>query len=396
MTISVLRDRKLATFALIFNLREIILFSEVIFLVRYRDLLEFIDEIAPPHLESDWDNSGVQVNPDQENISKILIGLDPNLELIDQGVTREADLLLTHHPLIFSQLDNLNQGTLTGEKIFTLIQNEIGLISIHTPFDQSKRGLSQGLAEKLDLSSTRPLTNLMTNKLFKLEVFVPESDEDSVVKALTSAGAGKVGNYEESYYRLEAEGRFKPLETANPQRGQENKSESTKETRLDFLVDPKTKGRVISALKQSHPYEEPGFSLVETERPEPGVGLGRIGRWDSSRGTKEARSYVAEKLELDEDVVTVSGTLSSPVNWVASSPGSGGAVVKPAINSGVDLLITGELDYHERLEARERGLTVIEVGHYHSEKVFIPWTRDLLRERFPGDELRMEFHEEGI
>ncbi|MFB6215034.1 MAG: Nif3-like dinuclear metal center hexameric protein, partial [Candidatus Bipolaricaulia bacterium] len=81
---------------------------------------------------------------------------------------------------------------------------------------------------------------------------------------------------------------------------------------------------------------------------------------------------------------------------VASSPGSGGAAVKPARDSGVGLLITGELDYHERLEACESGLTVIEVGHYHSEKVFTPWVRDLLRERFTGDELQIEFHEEGI
>ncbi|MFB6215129.1 MAG: Nif3-like dinuclear metal center hexameric protein, partial [Candidatus Bipolaricaulia bacterium] len=291
----------------------------VIFLVRYRDLLEFLEEIAPPHLESDWDNSGAQVKPNQENIRKILIGLDPNLEIIDKGITREVDLLLTHHPLIYSRLDDLNQGTLTGKKIFNLIQNEIGLISIHTSFDRSKRGLSQGLAEKLGLYSTRPLTKSKTNRLFKLEVFVPVSDEDPVVKALTDAGAGRVGNYEDSYYRWEAEGRFKPLESADPNRGRGNKSESTKEIRLDFLVEPKTKDRVISALKRSHPYEEPGFSLVKTERTEPGVGLGRIGKWDSARGTREAKSYVAEKLELDEKKVKVSGTLSSPVNWVASS-----------------------------------------------------------------------------
>ncbi|MCF7890275.1 Nif3-like dinuclear metal center hexameric protein [Candidatus Bipolaricaulota bacterium] len=368
----------------------------MIFLVRYRALLEFLEEIAPPHLESDWDNSGSQVNPNQENISKILIGLDPTLELMDQGASREVDLLLTHHPLIFSRLENLNRETVTGEKIFTLIQNEIGLISIHTPFDRSERGLSRGLAETLGLYSTRPLTKMKTNKLFKLEVFVPRAEEDSVVEALKSAGAGKVGNYEDSYYRWEAEGSFKPLESATPHQGRKNKPGSTKEIRLDFLVGPKAKDRVISALKRSHPYEEPGFSLVETERSEPGVGLGRIGKWDSARGTKEAKSFVAESLQLDEKEITVSGTLSSPVTWVATSPGSGGTVVNSTRSSGVNLLITGELDYHERMEAREMGLTVIEVGHYHSEKVFTPWTRDLLRDRFTRDELQIEFQEEGI
>ncbi len=112
----------------------------MIFLVRYSTLLEFLEEIAPPYLESKWDNSGPQVTPDQENIDKILIGLDPSLELIEKGVRKEADLLLTHHPLIFSSLKNLDQESLTGQKIFSLIHNRMGLISIHTPFDQSEKG----------------------------------------------------------------------------------------------------------------------------------------------------------------------------------------------------------------------------------------------------------------
>lgn len=380
---------------MIFNLRKIILFSEVIFLVHYRTLVEFLDDVAPPHLEFDWDNSGSQVNPNQENIQKILIGLDPTRELIDRGVRNDTDLLITHHPLIFSELDSVNAETQTGRKLFTLIRNEMGLISIHTPFDQSKRGLSQGFAEKLGLESTRPLTKLHSSKLFKLEVFVPRSKERSLVEALTNAGAGNIGNYKDSYYKWETEGHFKPLETASPHQGLENRPEKTEEIRLDFLVSPKAKERVISALNRAHPYEKPGFSLTKTERDEPGVGLGRIGKWKTARGTEEAGSLVADTLELDKEEISVSGTLSNPVNWVATSPGSGGAAVNPAMSSGVDLLITGELDYHERLEARERGLTIIEVGHFHSEKVFTPWLRDLFRDRFATEKLEIELHREG-
>lgn len=381
---------------MIFNLREIILFAEVIFLVRYRTLLDFFEEIAPPYLESDWDNSGVQVSPSREDIRKLLIGLDPDRELIDRGINGEADLLLTHHPLLFSQLDSLDDKTPKGKKIFDLVKNELGLVSIHTPFDQSRQGLSQGLAEKLNLNSTRPLMKLTEGKLFKLEVFVPESEEDSVVEAITGAGGGKIGNYEDSYYRWKAKGKFTPLDSATPRRGQRSRPESTEEIRLDFLVNPAAKDRVISALNRAHPYEEPGFSLVETERTVPGVGLGRAGKWDTPKGTEDAKELVLESLELNEEEITLSGELSDPVNWVAASPGSGGAAVKPALSSGVDLLITGELDYHEREEAVEMGLTVIEVGHYHSEKVFSPWVRDLLRNRFTSDQLQLELHKEGM
>jgi dinuclear metal center YbgI/SA1388 family protein len=324
-----------------------------------------------------------------------LIGLDPTRELIEKGASKEADLILTHHPLIFSHLDSLDEKTPKGEKIFALVKNEIGLVAMHTPFDQSERGLSQGLAERLNLSATRPLVKLTEENLFKLEVFVPGSEEDSVVKAVTEAGGGEVGNYEGSYYRWKATGRFTPKSPAKPQRGEENRPESTEEIRLDFLVTPEAKDRVISALIRAHPYEEPGFSLVETERPVPEVGLGRVGKWDSARGTKEAVELVLDSLELNGKEVTVSGELSNPVEWVATSPGSGGAAVSPALNSGVNLLITGELDYHEREEAAEAGLTVIEVGHYHSEKVFSPWVKDLLRKRFTSDQLQLEIHKEG-
>jgi len=379
---------------LIFNQLEIILFFEVIFLVRYSSLLDFFEEIAPPHLESDWDNSGPQVTPVQD-IDKMLIGLDPTGDLIDHGLSVHADLLLTHHPLIFSPLERLDRKTLTGEKIFRLIQNDLGLVSIHTPFDQAEKGLSEGLAERLNLKSLKPLTNPEAEKLYKLEVFVPKQEETSVVKALTEAGAGKLDNYEDSYYRWEVEGSFRPLEYARPQRGQKGETERTEEVKLEFLVRARVKDRALSALHRSHPYEEPGYSLVKTERTESGSGLGRIGRWESPRDIQEVKSLVAEALEITERDISVAGSLTTPVTWSATSPGSGGAAVQPTLNSGVELLITGELDYHERLEAVEKGLTVIEVGHYNSEKVFIRWIRDLLRERFPADELKLELHEEG-
>jgi len=379
---------------LIFIFEEIILFSEVIFLVLYATLREYLEEIAPSYLASDWDNSGPQVDLNQEKIERVLIGLDPTIELINQGIKKEADLLITHHPLIFSELKKLDSNSLTGSKILTLIQNDLGLLSIHTSFDRSAKGLSLGLAKRLQLTSTEPLESSKGPNLFRLVVFVPESEEEEVIEELSNAGAGKTENYRNSYYKSTVKGSFTPSKNAEPYVGRPDQTESTEEIKLEFLVCPKYKRKVTSALYRSHPYEEPGFLFEETERPDPNVGLGRLGKWGTKKDLKDIKSVVSNGLNLKEEQISVHGSITNPIQWVATSPGAGGAAIDPAMNSGVDLLITGELDYHERLEAQERGLTVMEIGHFHSEKVFAPWLKKLLRDQFDSEELKIELHGE--
>jgi len=373
-------------------LRRDYIIREVIFLVLYRTLQKYLEEIAPPYLESDWDNSGPQVATNQETVEKILIGLDPTSEFIEKGITRESDLLITHHPLIFSELEKLDRGTLTGKKLMDLASHGIGLLAIHTPFDVAARGLSHGLARRLKLEKAIPLKTSSAPKLMKLTVFVPEAEEERVKEALIQSGAGEVGNYRDSYYKSRAEGNFRPTEDANPGRGEVGGAEKTKEVRLEFLLSPKYRSKVVSTLHTVHPYEEPGFSLEKTERREPGVGLGRLGEWKDPRNPENVRSLVAAVLKINEENIRLTGELEEETRKIAVSPGAGGAAVAPAINSEAELLITGELDYHERSDARERGLAVMEVGHFGSEKVFVPWLKELLREEFSPEALSIELY----
>jgi dinuclear metal center YbgI/SA1388 family protein len=365
----------------------------VIFLVLYRTLQNYLEKIAPSYLESDWDNSGPQVTTNQETLEEILIGLDPTTEFIEKGIARESDLLITHHPLIFSELEKLDGGTLTGKKLMDLASYGMDLLAIHTPFDVSARGLSHGLAKRLQLEKLTPLKTSSAPNLLKLSVFVPKTGEEMVKEALVESGAGEVGNYRESYYKSRAEGSFRATESADPSRGEAGETEKTEEVKLEFLLSPKYRRKVVSALHGVHPYEEPGFSLEETERQEPGVGLGRIGEWRDSRGPDEVKSLIAASLEMSRKKIRFTGNLEEKIKRVATSPGAGGPAVNPAIDSEVDLLITGELDYHERTDARERGLAIMEVGHFHSEKVFVPRLKELLREEFSPEALSIELFE---
>ncbi len=369
---------------------------EVIFLVLHRTLQKYLEKIAPSYLESDWDNSGPQVELDQEELEEVLIGLDPTIEFIEKGVEAGTDLLITHHPLVFSELNKLDLNSPTGQKIDTLTRNRVGLTAIHTPFDRSARGLSQGLAKTLGLGNLSPLKRSKSPDLLKLTVFVPKADEERVKDALLESGAGTLGSYRNSYYRSEAEGNFTPTEDANPELGQPGRTKKTQESRLEFLLSPKYRDEVLSTLKRVHPYEAPGFSIEETKRKDQKVGLGRLGEWDQSMDLDEITSLVANRLETSKDDMIVTGELTGSISRVATSPGAGGEAVNSALGSGVELLITGELDYHERLEASERGLTVIEAGHFNTEKVFIPRLKELLREEFSPEALEIDLYGEGI
>lgn len=132
-----------------------------------------------------------------------------------------------------------------------------------------------------------------------------------------------------------------------------------------------------------------------TERVDQGVGLGRIGELNQALAYNQFVDLVCKSLEVKNKDIITTGDPCNRLKTIAVSPGAGGEALTPALRASVDLLVTGELDYHERLEAREKGLPVIEVGHYNSEKIFTPWLSQLLGEKFSKLELKIYQHSGG-
>ncbi len=282
-----------------------------------------------------------------------------------------------------------------GGKLFQLIDAGLDLISIHTPFDHSSIGLSEALAQRLELQSTRVLKPVHDAKLLRLVVFVPQEVESELVTALHEVGLGSVGNYSEGYYRVESEGFFTPDDSASPASGESGNREATEESRLEFTLSPDLKERAISTLREVHPYEEPAYSIEETERLNPEVGLGRVGSTTRPLDLDGVVGLVSESLEVPREEIRITGDLERRINRLAVSPGSGGAATRPTLNSPAPVLITGELDYHERLDAYEEGLVVLELGHFHSEKIFVPHLTELFDEEFSRSDLVIYQYMEG-
>ena len=99
--------------------------------------------------------------------------------------------------------------------------------------------------------------------LDKIITFVPDDAVDTVIDALSEAGAGRIGNYERCAWTTSGVGTFRPLPGANPTLGQINKIERVPEVRVEMVLPRQLREAVISALRAAHPYEEPAFDIVE-------------------------------------------------------------------------------------------------------------------------------------
>ena len=103
-------------------------------------------------------------------------------------------------------------------------------------------------------------------RLFKIEFYVPESHLEAVKSAMFEAGAGRVGDYDCCAWQTLGAGQFRPLPGSSPFVGEINKIESVSEYKVEMVCAAETIEAVVAALKQSHPYEEPAFSIIKTEQ----------------------------------------------------------------------------------------------------------------------------------
>lgn len=122
-----------------------------------RDVTRILQEIAPDDLAESWDNVGLLVgNPNQE-IQRILLALDPSLSLLKEATAINADLIITHHPVIFHPLKAIRTDEVTGQLLNRAIRENISIIGCHTNFDSAAGGVSEILATQLSLKQSVPL-----------------------------------------------------------------------------------------------------------------------------------------------------------------------------------------------------------------------------------------------
>ena len=237
-----------------------------------KKVIEILEKQSPKSYACDCDYVGLLVGREDKEIQKIYIALDATDEAIEEAIANGADMLLTHHPMIFKGMKRVTQEDFIGRRIIRLIQNDMVYYAMHTNFDVM--GMADLAADYLGISDTR----------------------------------------------------------------------------------------VLEITSVSETGEE---------------GIGRYGSLKKEMTVRECCEEVKQAFSLEN--VKVFGDLERKVKTAAISPGSGRSVISNALQAGVDVLITGDIDHHEGIDAVAQKLTVIDAGHYGVEHIFIPYMEQYLK-----------------
>jgi len=347
-----------------------------------------LEELAPVHLAEDWDHVGLQVGDPGRPVSRVLVGLEVTEELLAEVEDFRPDLVVTHHPLIFTPIDVLRTDRDPGRKVARLLAVGVSLYVLHTNYDVAPRGLNDHLAQSMGLSDVGVLGPGKGEELLKLAVFVPRGHVEDVMMALTEAGAGWIGNYSHCTFQVQGTGTFRALEGTDPFLGEVGQIERVEEVRLETILPARLRSAVLRALLEAHPYEEVAYDLYPLLNEGRVAGLGRVG---SLPEPLSPRGLVALAREVFGGVMRFLDG-GREIRRVAVCAGAGSGLLEACLRRGVDAYVTGELGYHQGRVAQERGLTVVEVGHANSEYPAVGALAAYLREAFPALEVREARH----
>lgn len=334
-------------------------------------LLAQIDRLAPFQLAESWDRVGLQVGRRERQIGSVLVGLDLNDELLDEAARRVADVLLVHHPPLFVPLESLTDDTPAGAAVLRAVRDDRVIVAAHTNLDKARGGLADIACAILGLEGVAPLAPSPVDWL-KLVGFVPPDDLEAVQIAVFAAGGGVIGDYEHCSFYLAGTGTFRPLEGASPTVGSLGADNSTGELRLEVVFPRPLRRAVLDAFLAAHSYEEPAYDVYPVENEVGGTGLGRMGFLERPRPLRDLAATVARHFE--QPTVRFSGDPERQIRSVAVVPGSGASAVD-MVAGRADVLVTGDVTYHEAERAGRLGLAIVDVPHEVVEsKALQRWT----------------------
>ena len=122
-------------------------------MVTVADILHYMETLAPRSMKMDWDNVGLLCGSKSKPVTKILVALDPFEHVCQEAAAWGAELIITHHPLIFQAMKSITDETSIGRGIMTLLRNDISAINAHTNLDQAPGGVNDVLAQTLGLQN---------------------------------------------------------------------------------------------------------------------------------------------------------------------------------------------------------------------------------------------------
>ena len=356
-----------------------------------QDIINKIECMAPPWLADEGDPIGLQVGNRHNSATSVVVTVDITPSIVAQAIKIGADMIISHHALIYSPIRSLERTDARMDAIAKLVAKDIAVFVAHTNYDCAIGGINDVLAETLGVTQTRVLVARKTDRLFKIAVFTPHEAVDAVRAALSSAGAGAVGNYAECSFRAPGIGSFKPLKGAEPYIGQVGRLEEVEEYRLEMLVPESLLSQAIEAMRAVHPYEEVAYDIYRLENPPITYGLGRIGNLERPMSLSEFSDLIEERLGVQG--LRMVGDKNRSVQKVAVCGGGGDFLIPNAYAAGADVYVTGTAGYHQMLDADMLGLAFIDAGHFETERPGMKTLAQRLGREFAGESVSIVYVE---
>ncbi len=349
--------------------------------LKVRDVIRAVEALAPPGLAYSWDRIGLHTGRPDADTAHAFVTLSVTNESVAAACGAGADLIVSHHPLIWEPLKDLRDDNPVARLCLDVARAKIACFAAHTNLDVTPGGVNDVLAQRIGLKTVSPLLRVPHAELLKLITFVPRDSLAKVREAVCNAGAGVIGDYRYCSFSAPGTGTFLPDESSSPVVGLKGKVNEEPELRFEVLVPKARSGAIISALVDAHPYEEVAYDLVRLEGNDSTISLGLRGTLDKPMPLGEFAKLTRKQLEVQH--VRVVGDLADPVQRVAVMGGAGGGSIEHVPND-VDVFVTGDVKYHEAQLALERGLAVIDAGHHGTEKWIVPALANYLRAECEG------------
>jgi dinuclear metal center YbgI/SA1388 family protein len=332
--------------------------------MKIKEIINVLEEFAPLQLQESYDNSGLVCGNPELEINGALCALDVTEAVVEEAIGLNANLIVSHHPVIFQGLKTITGKTFIEKVLIKAIKNDISIYTAHTNIDNIFNGVNKTICDKIGLTDCRILQPLK-NKLLKIVTFVPVAQADKVREALFKAGAGHIGNYNSCSYNADGQGTFRGGENTNPFVGEKGQLHFEKETRIETVVPGIMLKNVVAALIDAHPYEEVAYDIYPLENKYSMTGAGMIGKLKTPLNPIAFLENL--KTTFRVPVIKYTGNDNNLIEKVAVCGGSGSFLLEEAIKQGAHAFVTGDVKYHQFFNA-ENKLLFCDIGHYESEQ----------------------------
>jgi dinuclear metal center YbgI/SA1388 family protein len=341
-------------------------------------VISFFEEIAPIQYQETYDNSGLQVGNVQDEVHGALLTLDVTEPVLDEAIAKGCNLIIAHHPLIFSGLKNLTGRNYVQRIVQKAIKNDINIFAVHTNLDNMRDGVNERMASKLALVNTQILAPTISNQ-WKLQSYVPTAQAITVKEALFAAGAGHIGQYSECSFSQMGTGTFKADEQSQPFIGQAGgPREQVAEEKIEIIVPAHLKNKVEIALMQAHPYEEVAFDWLALGNQNKEIGAGLVGDLPSAMSEEDFLQML--KTNMKAQAIRHTALLGRPIKRVALCGGSGSFLLHKAIGAQADVFVSADFKYHQFFDA-ENKIVIADIGHYETEQFTVEIFDALLKKK---------------